>query len=806
VRVALAVLLAAVLLAAVGPAVQDARRERAVGAVEADLAAVESAARSLAATDAAVGGVDGARRVVTVRVPRASATSAAVRYVAVGAVPGRDAGDGPNGDVVAVAVGDRPPVVVRLDVDLRIRDGDDRALRLTDPGRHRLAIRPLPGTDAVAVRRVDGRGGDGARAESVAAGSSAMRGPTTAMDAFAWLRGENERCGCVPAVDGDRLRVDAEDCPDGGDLAAAPACRRRVVEALSTRRVSAVAVSAAGLERVYDRDSAALLDAAGEFVERVGFHDEALADRAREWPLSAARDALARAGPVATVAEETLGPLAERYDEAAAALSPRVGLSMAGGLVDPAVPDDAELRDVTTLSTGDEVRLYDRPEAGVGAYHLDPVGTRLSASERRTLERARRRLGDGTVDGAGAPGRAVRAVADADDPVERLAGVLRRHTRGYGLVESLLADPAVSDVYATAPVERRPIRVVRDGETYRTNVRLTRDGARTVASRVRRASGRAFSRATPTVDASVETATGETVRVAGLADPVSDGLAFALRSDDGAPWTLPRLIQAGTVGAAPAALLSLAVRRDAAVLVAGPRGAGKTTTLGALLWELPAATRAVVIEDTPELPVDALGAAGRDVQRLRAAPEGSGPDPAAALRTALRLGEGALALGEVRGKEATTLFEAMRVGAGGSAVLGTVHGERATDVRDRVTGELGVDPDTFGAVDLVVTLGVRATDRGRRREVVAVEEPTVDGAFAPLYDRSDDERLTATGRVERGASDLIERLATTGESYAAVRDLLGERRDLLAELARTGRTGPDAVTTAYAREGEGKPC
>lgn len=621
------------------------------------------------------------------------------------------------------------------------------------------------------------------------------------MDAFAWLRGETERCGCVPAVDGDRLVVDAEDCPDGGDLAEAPACRRRAVDALSTRRVSVVAVSAAGLERVYDGDGADLLDGAGRFVERVGFHDEALAERARERPLSAARDALARAGSVATVAEETLGPPAERFEDAAAALSPRVGLSMAGGLVDPTVPDGAELTDVTTLPTGDEVRLYDRP-ATVGRYHLAPAGTELSASERRTLERARRRLGEGAVEGAGAPGRAVRAVADAEDPVERLAGVLRRHTRGYGLVESLLSDPAVSDVYATAPVERRPVRVVRDGETYRTNVRLTRDGARTVASRVRRASGRAFSRASPTVDASVETAAGESVRVAGLADPVSDGLAFALRSDDGEAWTLPRLVAAGTLRAGAAALLSVAVRRDAAVLVAGPRGAGKTTTLGALLWELPAATRAVVIEDTPELPVDALGAAGRDVQRLRAAPEGSGPDPAAALRAALRLGEGALVLGEVRGEEATTLFEAMRVGAGGSAVLGTVHGEGATDVRDRVTGDLGVDPAAFAAVDLVVTLGVRATAAGRTREVVAIEEQAADGTFAPLYDRSgDEEGSTATGRIERGASGLLERLSVPGESYAAVRDRLAGRRDLLATLARTGRTDPDAVTTAYAREG-----
>ncbi|PSP29234.1 hypothetical protein BRC65_00650, partial [Halobacteriales archaeon QH_2_65_14] len=47
--------------------------------------------------------------------------------------------------------------------------------------------------------------------------------------------------------------------------------------------------------------------------------------------------------------------------------------------------------------------------------------------------------------------------------------------------------------------------------------------------------------------------------------------------------------------------------------------------------------------------------------------EGKPPErelsPAEALRTALRLGDGALVVGEVRGEEAAVLYEAMRVGA-----------------------------------------------------------------------------------------------------------------------------------------------
>ncbi|SIQ91265.1 Type II/IV secretion system protein [Haladaptatus litoreus] len=97
-------------------------------------------------------------------------------------------------------------------------------------------------------------------------------------------------------------------------------------------------------------------------------------------------------------------------------------------------------------------------------------------------------------------------------------------------------------------------------------------------------------------------------------------------------------------------------------LVSGTRGAGKTTCLGALLWELPTKTRTVVIEDTRELPVESLQRDGRDVQSLLTTANGDEPgvQPAEALKTALRLGEGALVVGEVRGNEASVLYEAMR--------------------------------------------------------------------------------------------------------------------------------------------------
>ncbi len=335
-------------------------------------------------------------------------------------------------------------------------------------------------------------------------------------------------------------------------------------------------------------------------------------------------------------------------------------------------------------------------------------------------------------------------------------------------------------MFATAPVAETRLRVRVDGETYRTNIRLTERGVRTLASTFRRTSGRAFSRASPTLDATT-TVADRRVRVAGVTEPVSDGVGFAFRGHDEESFRLTDLVENGSVPPRVAGLLSVAVERGAACLVAGPRGAGKTTTLGALLWELPRTVRTVVIEDTPELPVSALQAAGRDVQPLRTE-RGDGPsvDATAALRTALRLGDGALVVGEVRGEEAGVLYEAMRVGGGDSAVLGTIHGTGGDSVRERLVSDLGVPESAFAATDLVVTLDPPTADGGRG--IAAVEEVRghEDGvAFESLFLR-EGPTATATGRIDRGASHLVESLSHAGESYASVRETIRDRTAALA--------------------------
>ncbi|MFC5277570.1 ATPase, T2SS/T4P/T4SS family [Halorubrum rubrum] len=579
------------------------------------------------------------------------------------------------------------------------------------------------------------------------------------------------------------LAIDANDCPGGGDLAESPACLAAAIEALADRDADVVRTEHAGRERAYTGRSAACLLAAGRFRERVEFHETRLAERVVRDPVGAAREAAGRAGPVGRIVAETgLEEAVAGIDRTADAVRAHVGPTVAATRVAADPPPGATLVDRWNLETGATVRLYE----GTGAlrtYHLTPPMAAFDADAFETLDAARERLLADPRGGERAPGRAVRAVAGPDDPVDALAATLRRHTNGYGAFEHVFADDRVSDATLSAPVTENPLRVVLDGERCQTNVRLPPEGAATLASRLRRTSGRAFSRATPTLDSTVDAESG-TVRVAATTAPASDGLSFTFRRGDPEAWTLARLVAAGTLSPAAAGLLSIAVERGVTGLVAGGRGAGKTTALGSLLWELPPDARSILIEDTPELPADALAAAGRDVQRLRVGDDAE-PTPTEAVRTALRLGGGALVVGEVRGEEAKALYEAMRVGAAGETVLGTIHGENPAAVRERVVTDLGVARSSFASTDLLVLL-----DDHRVETVVEVTDHDDVVSFDALFERTVD-GLASTGRIGRGESRLVDDLAETEESYADVREAIGRREGRIRTASTTGRTTPD---------------
>ena len=181
---------------------------------------------------------------------------------------------------------------------------------------------------------------------------------------------------------------------------------------------------------------------------------------------------------------------------------------------------------------------------------------------------------------------------------------------------------------------------------------------------------------------------------------------------------LADMLAAGDIGG----MLSAAVRGRKNILVSGGTSTGKTTFLNALLKEVPAEERLILIEDTPELYVrhenhigliaarSALGEAQVETDDLVAA--------------SLRMRPDRIILGELRGKEAYSFLRAVNTGHPGS--MTTVHADSPERAVEQIVllvlqggTQLGRD-DVRHYVSQTVDVFVQLTRSGGRRRVAEV--------------------------------------------------------------------------------------
>jgi len=390
--------------------------------------------------------------------------------------------------------------------------------------------------------------------------------------------------------------------------------------------------------------------------------------------------------------------------------------------------------------------------------------------------------------------------------IVELAEIVARYTVGYGILEILLSDRNLTDIYLDSPIGQKPIYAVHsDFEQCQTNILYTEGEANALSSKLRAMSARPFDEAHPILDFDLQDLD---TRVAAIGPPLSpDGTAFAFRLHKITPWTLPQFIDNNFLNPLAAGLISFLIDQQATMLITGSRGSGKTSLLGSCLLEILQNTRIIIQEDTLEIPVPYMKKIGYNIQRLKTrspisvSKTESEVAPEESLRTALRLGDSALVLGEVRSKEAKVLYEAMRVGAAGNVVMGTIHGDSAYSVWDRVVNDLGVPNTSFKATDVVVvSRPIRFSGSLKRnKRVVQVTEvkkhwlndPEAEGGLLDLmlYDaRKDTLELMEDNLKESELFDKISRTSglTMKQIWEDIR-MRGNAKAFLVELKRENK-------------------
>ncbi len=382
----------------------------------------------------------------------------------------------------------------------------------------------------------------------------------------------------------------------------------------------------------------------------------------------------------------------------------------------------------------------------------------------------------------------------------KLAKIITRYTIGFGVLEYLLKDEKIQDILINPPLGKTPIFVNHaDYEQCVTNIYVSSKEAESWATKLRLISGRPFDEANPVLDTEIDLG-GIRTRVCAVMEPLSPkGLGFALRRHRSRPWTLPLFIENKMLSPLAAGLLSLLVDAGRTILIAGTRGAGKTSLLTALMLEIPRKVRMITIEDVLEIPTDYFRKLGYNILSLKVrsplslqTSELSADD---GIKVSLRLGDSALIIGEVRSKEAVTLYEAMRVGALANVVMGTIHAESPYGVYDRVVNDLGVPKTSFKATDIIIIANPIKDPSGLRkyRRVLRITEvrkhwekdPLMEKGFVDLmiYDVDKDE-LKPTSNLIHGDSEILKSVASRIKVFAGSWEKLWENVLLRAEAKR----------------------
>lgn len=168
----------------------------------------------------------------------------------------------------------------------------------------------------------------------------------------------------------------------------------------------------------------------------------------------------------------------------------------------------------------------------------------------------------------------------------------------------------------------------------------------------------------------------------------------------------------------PIAFLREAIRQRKTILISGGTSTGKTTFLNAMLGEIPAHERVVLVEDTPELQLPGENGVG-----LVAVKGELGEAKVTAnelLQAALRLRPDRIVLGELRGAESVSFLRAINTGHPGS--FSTIHANSLRGALEQLSlmvmqtgiGLTRSDTIAYAAsvIDVLVQLG--RDDSGKR--------------------------------------------------------------------------------------------
>ena len=263
---------------------------------------------------------------------------------------------------------------------------------------------------------------------------------------------------------------------------------------------------------------------------------------------------------------------------------------------------------------------------------------------------------------------------------------LEKESIGLGKLEVLMKDPNIEDISCDGSGVFLFLYHRRYG-SLKSNVQFNDEDELTAfVVKLAQKCGKHISISEPMLDATMPD--GSRIQMTLSTEVTTKGSTFTIRKFSEDPFSPPDLIEFHTMSSEMVAYMWLAVENGVNALIAGGTAAGKTSTLNALCLFIPRESKIVSIEETREINLPhpnwipgVVRSGFGDVVGNKVIGE---IDLYDLMKAALRQRPEYILVGEIRGKEAYVLFQAM---ATGHTTYSTVHADSAQSLIHRLEGK-----------------------------------------------------------------------------------------------------------------------
>lgn len=365
----------------------------------------------------------------------------------------------------------------------------------------------------------------------------------------------------------------------------------------------------------------------------------------------------------------------------------------------------------------------------------------------------------------------------------KLQYYLIRNFIGWSRIDALMRDPHLEDISCDGT--GIPLFLYhRKYRNIRTNIAFEADLLNSLAITLAQRSGKHISTGSPMLDATLPD--GSRLQLTLGTEVTTRGTSFTIRKFREEPFSPIELLDIGTFNADALAYFWIAIENNKSLLLIGGTASGKTTSLNAVSMFIPPVAKVVSIEDTREITLYHENWIA-SVTRPALTEGGSAIGMFDLLRAAMRQRPEFIIVGEVRGEEAQTLFQAMNTG---HTTFSTMHAGSVDAAIHRLESEpLNVPRNMVQALNIITVQALiyRGTERVRRVQEI-VEIAGIDPATGNLrvnnvfvYDPVHD-RFTYTGRSQI-YSEIAERRGWSRDQIDAEIQI---RKQILEAMQKQG--------------------